>query len=57
MKLVMSRLHGLTTATIDVKVVFTREYRFRQWAASQLIRLAGWVIGIGVNVEFNGEKQ
>ena len=37
--------------TIRVRLIRTREMRVRLWIAVQLIRLATWVTGMGLEIE------
>lgn len=44
-------LKKLDHVTLTVTVRVSREFRVRQWISLRLIRLAGWVMGFGVEVK------
>jgi hypothetical protein len=54
---IVVKLRRMPNLVIDVKVVLTREFRFRMWTAAQLVRLAAWVLGGRAELEINGELQ
>ena len=49
-----ARLNRLpNNVTMHVTIVETREFRLRTWIAKQLLRLAAWVLGCGIEVNTN----
>ena len=42
---------ALKEITIEVKIVGFRSWRVRLWIGTQLLQLAAWVIGCGIDIE------
>jgi len=42
---------------IEVEFHLTREFRARRWVAIQLLRLAAWVLGCGIEVGADGDPE
>lgn len=55
--MIAAKLRRMPHFTVDVKIVLTREFRFRVWLAAQLVRLATFVMNGTANVDINGERQ
>lgn len=53
-EVVLKKLDNRTT--LHVKVVVSKEFRLRMWCGVQLIRLASYVMGVGVDFQ-QGEKH
>jgi len=44
-------LRRLEDVTLTVHVEVTKKWRLRLWLATQLIRLAGWILGSRVEID------
>lgn len=58
-KIIIDEPHKDLTLTVSVEVEFSRKYKLRLFVGKALIRLAVWIMGVGLNYEeveeVNGE--